>query len=424
MGTTRQIFFLFNPANEIQHKRDIMIYSLPARVRLSCIATILLFSMLYTQNIFAQKPNVKKQLSNAASQLSYMLAMIDSARTAGVPADLVSPRTIENSRLKLVNGRDWTSGFFAGELWLIYEYSSDKKWISAAKKFTAALESQKYFAGTHDLGFMIYNSFGNGYRLTGDTGYRSVIIQAAKTLSTRFNPAAGVIQSWDVGAESKWKFPVIIDNMMNLELLFAATKLTGDSSFYKIAVSHANTTIRDHFRSNNSSYHVVDYDPVTGLVRQKNTAQGYNDASSWARGQAWGLYGFTMTYRETKNSVYLEQAKKIADYILSRLPADNIPYWDHDAPGIPDEPRDASAAAITASALYELNSFSGNAVYRKTADQILQKLCSDYLSPGRQNQGFILLHSTGHKPASSEVDVPIIYADYYFLEALMRSAKF
>lgn len=372
---------------------------------------------------FAQKVNVKKQFNNAASQASYMLSVIDSMQAGGSAKELVVPRTVEKGKLKMVKGQDWTSGFFPGELWFLYEFTGDKKWLAPARKFTASIESQKFYGGTHDLGFMIYCSFGNGYRLTADTAYRSVIIQASKTLSTRFNKQVGLIKSWDFASDSKWKFPVIIDNMMNLEMLFEATKLTGDSSFYDIAVTHANTTIKNHFRPDNSSYHVIDYDPVTGAVRQKITAQGYSDSSAWSRGQAWGLYGFTMCYRETKNIVYLQQAQKIADYILSRLPAGKIPYWDYDAPGIPNEPMDASAAAITASALYELSTYAGKKVYRRTANELLEKLCAGYLSPAGENSGFVLLHSTGHKPAKSEIDVPLIYADYYFLESLMRSKK-
>jgi unsaturated chondroitin disaccharide hydrolase len=383
----------------------------------------IIFLFVFAINSFAQKINVKKQFNNAAVQLKYMLSVIDSVRFNGSPADLVSPRTADQNKLKLVKGQDWTSGFFPGELWFMYEYSGKKEWLAPAKKFTVALEKQQFYGGTHDLGFMIYCSFGNGYRLTGDTAYRNVIIQAAKTLTTRFNPVTGVIKSWDFNTDNKWKYPVIIDNMMNLELLFETTRLTGDSSFYKIAVSHANTTIKNHYRPNYSSYHVIDYDPVTGDVRQKMTAQGYSDSSSWARGQAWGLYGYTMCYRETKDPRYLQQAEHIAAYILSRLPQDKIPFWDYDAPGIPNEPMDASAAAITASALYELNSFTKKTLYRNTADKILEQLCAAYLSPAKQNNGFILLHSTGHKPAKSEIDVPLIYADYYFLEALMRSKK-
>jgi len=369
----------------------------------------------------AQKLNVKQQFTAAGRQLGYMLELADSARLVPGTAHLVAPRTQENGNLKLVRGSDWTSGFFAGALWLLYENTGKQQWLTAAKKYTALLDDQKYNGGTHDLGFMIYCSFGNGYRLTADTAYRSVIVQAAKTLCTRFNRATGVIQSWN--KNDRWNYPVIIDNMMNLELLFEATKFTGDSSFYKIAVTHANTTIKNHFRPDNSSFHVVDYDPQTGAVKQKNTAQGYSDASAWARGQAWGLYGYTMCYRETKDPVYLQQAKLIADYILSRLPAGEVPFWDYDAPGIPNEPRDASAAAITASALYELNTYVPGKQYRQTAGALLKVLANNYTSKVGENNGFLLLHSTGHKPAKSEIDVPIIYADYYFLEALMRSKK-
>lgn len=384
-------------------------------------AAVVVLACIVAFNGAAQKVNVKKQFKNAATQINYMLSVIDSARQNGASPELVSPRSIEKGKLKLVKGQDWTSGFFPGELWFMYEYTGKKKWLPIARNYTASLEKQKFYGGTHDLGFMMYCSFGNGYRLTGDTAYRSVIIQSAKTLCTRFNPATGVIKSWDFATDNKWQYPVIIDNMMNLELLFEATKLTGDSSFYNIAISHANTTIKNHFRPDHSSFHVIDYDPKTGAVRQKNTAQGYSDASAWARGQAWGLYGYTMCYRETKNETYLQQAENIASYILSHLPADKIPYWDYNAPGIPNEPMDASAAAITASALYELHTFNSNAGYRKTADAILKQLCNNYRSPAKQNSGFILLHSTGHKPAKSEIDVPLIYADYYFLEALMRS---
>ncbi|MBS1510998.1 MAG: glycoside hydrolase family 88 protein [Bacteroidetes bacterium] len=368
----------------------------------------------------AQQFSIKKQMAGAATQMQYMLAVIDSARAKGLSKNQVSPRTLENDTLKMVRGQDWTSGFFPGALWYMYEYTGNEKWKQQAQAYTRSLQPVQYYGGTHDLGFIMYCSFGNGYRLTKDTACRSVIIQSAKTLATRFNPVAGVIKSWDFASASKWQYPVIIDNMMNLELLFEATKLSGDSSFYKIAISHADKTMINHYRSNYSSYHVIDYDPVNGTVRQKITAQGYSDSSSWARGQAWGLYGFTMCYRETHNKKYLEQAKHIAAYIISRLPADKVPYWDYDAPGIPNEPKDASAACVTASALYELYTFTKNKQYRTIADQLMQELCKHYVSPLYMNKGFILLHSTGHKPANSEVDVPLSYADYYFIEALLR----
>ncbi|GGI23782.1 glucuronyl hydrolase [Pedobacter mendelii] len=370
----------------------------------------------------AQKVNVKEAFAAAAKQTDVLVKNVDSARL--LKPNLVSPRTVEKGQFKMVVSRDWTSGFFPAELWYFYEYTKDKKWLNLAKKYTADIKKEQYNRGTHDLGFMIYCPFGNGYRLTKDTAYKAVIIQAAKSLSTRFNKTAGVLKSWDHNGD-KWKYPVIIDNMMNLELLFEATKMTGDSSFYKIAVSHADNTIKNHFRTDFSSYHVVDYDTLkAGNILQKITAQGYANESAWARGQAWALYGYTLCFRETKNNKYLSQADGIAGFILNNkiTPADGIPYWDYNDPGIPNVPRDASAAAITASALYELAKYSENGKkYKAAADKILYNLNTKYTSTIGDNFGFILEHSTGHLPAKSEIDVPINYADYYYLEALLRS---
>lgn len=377
--------------------------------------------VLFTGIAKGQAVNVRKAFSGAEAQVKVMLNEIgrgDSTRKAG----LVSPRTYENGVLKMVVSRDWTSGFFPGELWLIYEYSKDKKWMDLAKQFTAKVEKEQYNTGTHDLGFMIGCSAGNAYRLTGDEKYRNILIEAAKSLSNRFNPVTGVIRSWDHNRD-KWQYPVIIDNMMNLELLFEATKLTGDSSFYKIAVSHANTTLKNHFRPDFSSYHVVDYNPEDGSLRGRMTHQGYSDESAWARGQGWALYGYTMCYRKTKNEKYLQQAENIARFILTNknLPSDMVPYWDFNDRGIPDVSRDASAAAVISSALYELSMYSSQGKeFRKAADKTLKSLSEKYTSKPGANKGFILDHSTGHRPANSEIDVPLIYADYYYLEALLR----
>lgn len=384
--------------------------------------TITALCVLSFSLVKAQKVNVAKAFSAAAKQTAVLIKNVDSARV--IKPNQVSPRTVENGQFKMVVSKDWTSGFFPAELWFFYQYTKDKKWLALAKKYTEDIKKEQFNTGTHDLGFMIYCPFGNGYKLTQDTAYRAVIIQAAKSLSTRFNATAGVIKSWDHNGD-KWKYPVIIDNMMNLELLFEATKLTGDSSFYKIAVSHANTTIKNHFRPDFSSYHVIDYDTQTGNVIKKNTAQGYADESAWARGQAWALYGYTMCFRETKNKAYLAQADGIAGFILNNkiTPEDGIPYWDYNDPKIPDASRDASAAAITASALYELARYSTNSKrYKAAADKILVSLGSNsYTNKTGAQYGFILDHSTGHRPAKSEIDVPINYADYYYLEALLRS---
>jgi unsaturated chondroitin disaccharide hydrolase len=337
----------------------------------------------------------------------------------------LNPRSVNyDGTTILVKSKDWTSGFFPGCLWMQYEYTKDEFWKNAADKYTQNTIDQQYNGKTHDMGFKMYCSFGNGYRLIKDSIYKEVLIQSAKTLSTRFNPKVGCIKSWD-HHNDKWQFPVIIDNMMNLELLFWANKETGDSSYYNIAVSHANTTLKNHYRADYSSFHVVAYDSITGEVIMKNTHQGYANESAWARGQAWGLYGFTMCFRETGDSAYLNQAIHIADFILNHknLPDDNIPYWDFDAPKIPNEERDASAAAVICSAFYELSKFVDfqKENYLKAADKILYNLSSDkYFAKAGENNNFILMHSVGSKPQNSEVDVPIIYADYYYLEALLR----
>jgi hypothetical protein len=387
------------------------------KIATSAIVFIFLFTAC------SPKLNTSKVFADAEKQTELMLKEIPAAK--GGKPELASPRTLENGQLKLVASRDWTSGFFPGILWFLNEYTGKEGWKSRAKEFTAHIEREKTNAVTHDMGFKIYCSFGTGYRLTNDAQYKGIIIQSARTLSTRFNPTVGAIRSWDHHKEV-WDFPVIIDNMMNLELLFAATRLTGDSSFYKIAVQHANTTIKNHFRPDYSSFHVIDYDTTTGNVLKKNTHQGYAHESAWSRGQAWGLYGYTMCYRETKDPAYLQQAERIAAFMLehSNMPKDLVPYWDFNAPNVPAEPRDASAAAITASALYELSQYSSNAKsYHKTADKIMQNLTKSYRSAIGENKGFILIHSTGSKPANSEVDVPLTYADYYYLEALLRAKK-
>ncbi|MGV3765139.1 MAG: glycoside hydrolase family 88 protein [Chitinophagaceae bacterium] len=382
-----------------------------------------LASVALTLFASAQKINTKQLIREAEQQTQLLLKETETIRTT--KPNLVAPRTYEHGELKLVPARDWTSGFFAGELWMLYAFTKNETWKQQAEKYTALLEQEKWNAGTHDMGFKIYCSYGTGYALTKDTAYKNVLIQSAKTLASRFNPKVGAIRSWD-HHKDVWQFPVIIDNMMNLELLFATTRLTGDSSFYNIAVSHANTTLKNHFRSNNSSFHVIDYDTLTGAVLQKNTHQGYAHTSAWARGQAWGLYGYTLCYRETKDPVYLQQAEKIAAFFFSHpnLPEDAVPYWDFNAPDIPKAPRDASAAAVMAAGLYELSAYSKNRKqYRKYADKIMNSLVKSYRSPISENKGFILIHSTGNLPSNGEIDVPINYADYYFLEALGRRKK-
>jgi hypothetical protein len=353
----------------------------------------------------------------------------DSQNWSNDPTARVSPRSVRQGELHIVPSADWTSGFFPGVLWLMYAHTGDEFWELKAREYTAYIEKEKFNSQTHDVGFMIYSSAGQGYRLTGDIYYRDVIVQAANSLASRFNETVGAIRSWDLqnweAARERWDYAVIIDNMMNLELLFSATSITGDSTFHAIALAHANTTLKNHFRNDYSSYHVIDYDEKTGEIRNRNTHQGAFDESVWARGQAWGLYGFTMAYRFTTNPEFLEQAENIADFILNHpnLPDDLVPYWDFEAPGIPVEPRDVSSAAIIASALYELGTIVPERAefYWTTADQILDNVTKIYRSPHKMNRGFLLDNSTGNNtPGGYEIDIPIIYADYYYLEALLR----
>lgn len=338
------------------------------------------------------------------------------------------PRTIDTSgALVSSNSGWWTSGFFPGSLWYLYEYSKDEKIKEAAIRMTSIVEKEKNNTGTHDLGFMLYCSFGNGFRLSGNQSYKDVLLTGARSLSTRFRPNIGCIQSW--GSWKGWQCPVIIDNMMNLELLMWAFNQTGDSSFYHIAVSHADTTMLNHFRPDYSTWHVVSYDTITGRVEAKQTAQGAADGSSWSRGQSWGLYGYTVMYRETGLQRYLDQAQHIADYLINHpnMPEDKIPYWDFNAPGIPDAKRDASAGAIMASALIELSGFVApekKDQYLAIAEKQIRSLASpEYMAKKGENADFILMHSVGSLPGKSEVDVPLSYADYYFIEALLRYRK-
>ncbi len=381
------------------------------------------FFLLYytpdnTENAFAQ----------ADRQLRYQLEQLDRIRKEKKDWSLM-PRSVEkDGTMRVVRQPDWCCGFFPGELWQMYRFTHDPFWREQAVTNTWAIERVKLNTGSHDLGFMVYDSFGKAWENTGEQSYRDVVIKAANSLITRYDETVGCIRSWSWGTPDRWRFAVIIDNMMNLELLFEASLLTGSKDYYNIAVSHANTTMKNHFRADNSSYHVVDYNPDDGSVIKRITHQGFADESVWSRGQAWGLYGYTMCYRYTHDKTYLEQARKIADFIFSQknLPADLVPYWDMRSTQPENScPRDASAAAITASALYELVTYlpeDMSSRYRGYADRILSSLENHYQPSPQTAQGFLLLHSTGNHPAGDEIDVPINYADYYYLEALLRRA--
>ena len=331
-----------------------------------------------------------------------------------------SPRYYGDGKFVDKNIEWWCSGFYPGTMWYLYECTGDEQIRALAEKHTEQLESLQWYDKNHDIGFQIFCSFGNGYRLTGNKAYEKVVHNASATLITRYSPKVRSIRSWD---SRKWKYAVIVDNMMNLEMLMWSANRQKKQELRSVAIAHANTTMRNHFREDFSSYHLLDYDPETGEVLRRQTVQGYADESRWARGQAWGLYGFTMMYRFTKDEAYLAQAKGIADMVLSYLPKDGIPYWDFNAPDIPKAPRDASAGAIIASALIELSQYlpEKSEEYLAVAERQLRTLSSKkYLAPAGTNGNFILRHSVGHLPGNSEVDVALTYADYYFIEALTR----
>ncbi|MBC7721440.1 MAG: glycoside hydrolase family 88 protein [Pedobacter sp.] len=362
--------------------------------------------------------NVKKEIAYAAKQYKGMLATHPDIKKF---PQSIKPDGSLNDR----TSDWWCSGFFGGSLWYLFEATKDTAWKNAAYKWTMAVEKEQYNKGTHDLGFMLYCPFGNGYRLTKDERYKQIMLTGAASLATRFNPTYGVIKSWD-----GWKgydYPVIIDNMMNLEFLFWAAKTSGDKNFYNICISHADSTLKNHFRQDYSSYHVVCYGEGGKVLAQK-THQGAADSSAWARGQGWAMYGYTTMYRETKDPKYLAQAEHVAQFILNHpnLPKDKIPYWDFNAPNIPNEERDASAGALIASGLLELSQYSKthNKQYISAAKAMLVSLASPaYKAQIDSNHNFILMHSVGSKPHNSEVNTPLVYADYYYLEALLRYDK-
>ena len=371
-------------------------------------------------------PTQTQPAAMTASRLEARLNALHDRTLAGIealPVDSMQiPRSLDEAdKLEGTPSRSWTSGFYPGVLWQMQAYRPDPTLEAGAETWTAFVEKEQWDRGTHDLGFKLYCSYGQRYAQRQDSASRAVILQASRTLSQRFHPTVGAIRSWDHHADV-WQFPVIIDNMMNLEMLFAATRHSGDSSFYALAKRHAEVTLAHHFRPDYSSYHVISYDTLTGEVRKRHTHQGAGHETAWARGQAWGLYGFAMTYDETGEQAFLEQARHIARFFCEhpRLPADGIPYWDFDAPGIPGAPRDVSAATIAASALLKLHEIdaASDLPYLRWADRILRSLEQEHYQA--KTLPFLLAHSTGNYPKASEVDVPIIYADYYYVEALLR----
>ena len=405
-------------------------------IKKACITgAITLFTICsFGQNDNTLNENRSNVFSTAVQQYNTLL---DSANV-----QMKYPRSSKNGYLTYVTIEEWTGGFWPGALWYVYEFTQDPKWKDAATKWTESLESNQFNTKHHDIGFMMYNSYGNAYRLTKNEKYKAILVQSAKSLCKRYNDKVGAIKSWNdkpsLDGKDTMRYPVIIDNMMNLELLFFASIITGDTTYKHIAIKHAEKTMQNHLRPDFSSYHVINYDTITGKALQKETNQGFAHNSTWTRGQAWGVYGFTMTYRETGDKRFLNTAIKMADFFINNknLSSDKIPNWDFNVnqvgynPPVTAQainltyiPKDASAAAILASALLELSSYAGTkgATYKLVANQILTSLSSNnYLATPGTNNGFVLMHCTGNANRLSEVDKPIMYGDYYFLEALLR----
>ena len=367
--------------------------------------------------------DLKKEIKNCEAQLDQAVPKL---------TDLSKhPRLIETNETEwkeIPNGRlVWTSGFYPGILWYMYDLTKDEKWKAEAIKRTEVFEDFKTINEHHDIGFMMFPAYGNGYIFGDKKEYKDILLTSAESLASRFNPKVGTIRSWSNKMHPRWQQHItIIDNMLNLELLFWAAKNGGNQEFYDIAVKHAETTMDNHFRPDYTSWHVIEYDSISGKVLNRHTKQGYADDSRWSRGQAWGIYGYTMMYRETGDKKFLDFAVNLTDKYLELLPVDYIPHWDFDVPNLENEERDASAAAIVASGLLELSTFVEDKKeqerYYNAAMRMLESLSSeDYSGVGKTDS--FLIHSTGAKSLGHEIDVALIYADYYYIEALDRLQK-
>ena len=407
-----------------------------------------------------RKDIIQENIEHAKAQLAHLIQASEANDTLQIPS------TFKYGEIEFVPTDDWVSGFFAGTLWYMYELTGDEYYAEQAQKHTEILHEIQFLTWHHDVGFMVYDSYGNGLRLKNIPGYDTVLVNTAKSLATRFRPAAGILQSWNTHNPAQWQAhrgwdcPVIIDNMMNLELLFKVTEMTGDQTYSNIAISHADKTLENHYRDDFSTYHVVDYNDETGEVRGRYTAQGIADESRWARGQSWSIYGFTVAYRFTGDERYLQRAKDVANYLFvneDNMPEDLVPLWDFDIvefsnalpqneflynnlkdkelPKAYTEIRDVSSAAINASALYELYWHTKDEFYKEKADKIIESLSTEaYRAKVGENGGFLFMHSVGSLPhsllnieagrtTSHNIDVPLNYADYYFLEALIRKGR-
>jgi unsaturated chondroitin disaccharide hydrolase len=362
-----------------------------------------------------------RALDDASAARAIELAGQKLSATAAVLTPTVSPTTTRtdgswNTALN-TDRVAWTQGFFPGANWYLYDLTGDAAARSRADLWTRALEVQKTNTQTHDLGFKMVPSFAHAYRVTGDAYYKNVLLTAAASLASRFDPAIGVVICCDWNPD--WQRPTVVDTMMNLELLLWGAENGGQQAWRDMAISHALKSLADMVRDDGSTYQVVDYS-TSGAIRSRGTYQGYSASSTWTRGQAWAIYGFTMVYRYTSDPRMLAAARKVSDLYLSRLGSDPIPNWDFDAP---TQQKDSSAAAAVASALFELSGFVAapdRDRYLLAATRMLDALASPGYLATQTPDAAVLLHGVGEFPAGKAVDAGLIYGDYYFMEALAR----
>ncbi|MBR1877600.1 MAG: glycoside hydrolase family 88 protein [Paludibacteraceae bacterium] len=375
----------------------------------------------------AKQSELDKAIAYSDAKIHLTMAQMESVSDSMPRNVLDLAQTTWNLRANVP--QEWCGGFWDGCLWYDYALTGKEEVLNAAKETG---NQMRYLATApvfdHDLGFLVITSLLNGYRLSPDADtraiYKEALLACADSLCTLFNPAVGTLLSWPRHVKDYGGHNTIMDNMINLELLLWAAEETGNKAYYDIAVSHADTTMAYHFREDGTSYHVAVYDPVSGKHLYNCTHQGLADSSVWARGQSWAIYGYTTMYRYTQEPRFLAFAEKVTDAylgLLNETSEDYVPYWDFCDPRIPDAPKDASAACVVMSALLELQRYVAPdkaAEYKAAAEHMFADLTAHYES-GAQCPA-ILLHSTGHHPAGSEIDAAIIYADYYFLEALYR----
>jgi unsaturated chondroitin disaccharide hydrolase len=323
-----------------------------------------------------------------------------------------------------VGADDWTAGFYAATLWRTYERTHDPAWRQRAETWQAGLARQTSQDST-DLGFKLFDTYGVGYQLTGDESYKRVVLAAADTVAHRYNSKVGMFRVWDK-ANDQTRFRVNIDALMNQELMFWAGQNGGNPQYADMAKHHALRALQDLVRPDGGTWMVASYDQKTGALLGHSTKQGYATESTWSRGQAWAVYGFTTAYRYTKDPRFLDGARRTADYFVRRLPPDRVPYWDFDVPNKATAPRDTSASAVVASALVELSGYETDPAAKQhdtdTARDILTALSSPTYAPRNQTFAAMLQHGTQHYPAGW-ADTGIMFGDYYFVEALGRYEK-